>query len=85
MRATKNFQSTVLGNVQKGDPIPNNKHGQHLRSIGLAEDDPVQTKTVRQQPEEPPAQEYETKVVKRKPKTKKGAGRGRKRSDKASG
>jgi hypothetical protein len=73
MRATKNFQSTVLGNVQKGDPIPNDKHGQHLRSIGLAEDDP--------KPET-----YETKVVKREPTTRtKGKSRGRKRSDKTSG
>jgi len=69
MKATRDFQSTVLGSVRKGDPIPNDKYGEHLMSVGLAERDP-----------EP---EYETKVLRPKPKTR--TGRGTKRKDKAAG
>lgn len=47
MKATRDFQSAVLGYVRKGDPIPDDAHGQHLASVGLAAYD---TKVVRDEP-----------------------------------
>lgn len=48
LKATKDFQSRLLGNVVKGDPIAEGAHGDHLVSIGLAER--YQTKVVRREP-----------------------------------
>lgn len=50
MRATRDFQSIVLGYVSKGDYIPDDRHGEHLLSIGLAERETYDTKVVRQTP-----------------------------------
>lgn len=92
LRATCDFQSSTLGNVEKGDPIEHNQHGRELLSVGLAERAP-ETKTVERKPGEPGKQssdpkKYSTKVVKQPRKTKtKGTSRGRKRkrSDSADG
>ena len=48
LKATKDFQSRLLGYVKKDDPIAEGPHGEHLVSIGLAER--YQTKVVRRKP-----------------------------------
>lgn len=60
MKAIKNFTSSMLGDVKVGDPIPDNAHGRHLESVGLAERD-----------KPGPNKEYDTKVVEPKPRTAK--------------
>ena len=83
LKATCDFQSTTLGNVSKGDPIPDDHHGRELLSVGLAER-VTETKVLDRKPKAGPAKkegEYSTKVVPNKDrKTKKGSSRGRKRN-----
>lgn len=65
MRAKTYFQSTRLGNVKPGDRIANDDYGQHLKEMGLVEDDPVrhyETKVVRQEPEVPKRRKSKRKV-----------------------
>lgn len=64
MRAKTYFISTRLGTVQPGQRIANDEYGQHLKQLGLVEDDPVnpyETKVVRQEPEVPQRKKRKTK------------------------
>lgn len=65
MKAKTYFQSTRLGNVKPGDRIADDDYGQHLKELGLVEDEPVEryeTKVVRQEPEVPKRKKRKRKV-----------------------
>jgi len=65
MRAKTHFQSTRLGNISEGDRVPDDEYGQHLKELGLVEDEPT----------------YETKVVRQKPVTRKKTSKRKSRVD----
>jgi len=50
--AKTHFQSTRLGNVKEGDPVPDDDYAQELKRLGLVWEKPnsYQTKVVRQTP-----------------------------------